>query len=230
MPVYLLAKLHDPAAPVAALLGLRWQGLGRACGNALYLLATLFAGPLVYYLYDLSMDDDLAFKDPQAWLLAGARDLRLWRNLVVAPLTEEFVFRACMVPLLALEGVPSLTIVLVTPLFFGAAHLHHLLDLTRHQRVPLRRAVLQVVFQFAYTTLFGWIATFLFLRTGHLAAPVVAHVFCNWAGFPPVRSMWAHANSLRILLATAVGVTAFYGLLPRFTQPELYGNTVYVWR
>ncbi|KAL3684058.1 hypothetical protein R1sor_002080 [Riccia sorocarpa] len=34
--------------------------------------------------------------------------------------------------------------------------------------------------QLGYTTAFGWYATFLYLRTGHLIAPIMAHTFfCN---------------------------------------------------
>ncbi|KAG2493102.1 hypothetical protein HYH03_008765 [Edaphochlamys debaryana] len=146
-------------------------------------------------------------------------DLRLWRNLVAAPLTEEFVFRACMAPLLILEGFASLQVVLLTPLFFGAAHLHHVVELVRHQGVPLGTAVLMAGFQMLYTTIFGWLATFLFLRTGHLAAPVAAHVFCNWAGFPPFGGMAAHPRAVMLLLTTAAGVVAFLMLLNRMTEP-----------
>jgi hypothetical protein len=38
----------------------------------------------------------------------GDKHLITWRNLVVAPVTEEFVFRACMAPLLMLQ-VSALT-------------------------------------------------------------------------------------------------------------------------
>lgn len=43
----------------------------------------------------------------------------LWiRNHIVAPLSEEFTFRACMLPLL-LQAFTPITSVLLTPLFFG---------------------------------------------------------------------------------------------------------------
>lgn len=52
----------------------------------------------------------------------------LWlRNHVVAPLSEEFTFRACMMPLL-LQTFPPLRAILITPLFFGIAHLHHIIE------------------------------------------------------------------------------------------------------
>ncbi|KAG2448480.1 hypothetical protein HYH02_006372 [Chlamydomonas schloesseri] len=154
-------------------------------------------------------------------------DLRLWRNLVVAPLTEEWVFRACMAPLLVMEGLPLVRVVLLTPLFFGAAHLHHVAELMRHQHMPLGRALAAVAFQFAYTTLFGWLATFLFLRTGHLAAPLAAHVFCNWAGFPPFGEMWEHPRAVVLLLTTAGGLLTFTLQLGRMTAPGRYGNEAY---
>ncbi|PNW88736.1 hypothetical protein CHLRE_01g042150v5 [Chlamydomonas reinhardtii] len=154
-------------------------------------------------------------------------DWRLWRNLVAAPLTEEWVFRACMAPLLVMEGLPLVRVVLLTPLFFGAAHLHHAAELVRHQHMPLGRALAAVTFQFAYTTLFGWLATFLFLRTGHLAAPLAAHVFCNWAGFPPFGEMWEHPRAIVLLLTTAGGLVTFVLQLGRMTAPSRYGNEVY---
>lgn len=49
---------------------------------------------------------------------------------MVAPLSEEFTFRACMMPLL-LQSIQPLTAVLITPLFFGVAHLHHMIERLR---------------------------------------------------------------------------------------------------
>ena len=42
------------------------------------------------------------------------------------------------------QGASFTTTVLVTPLFFGAAHLHHLHDLVHYQRVPLATALAMV--------------------------------------------------------------------------------------
>jgi len=38
------------------------------------------------------------------------------------------------------------------------------------------------VFQLSYTTLFGWYASYLFLRTGSVIPPLLSHVFCNIMG------------------------------------------------
>ncbi len=60
-------------------------------------------------------------------------DVIVWRNYVVGPLTEEFAFRSCMLPLLLTDGVAPHKAVLVTPLLFGAAHMHHIYDLVAYQ-------------------------------------------------------------------------------------------------
>ena len=44
------------------------------------------------------------------------------------------------------------------------------------------------VFQFTYTTLFGFHSAFLFLRTGSLLPPIFAHMFCNIMGFPQLQA------------------------------------------
>ena len=40
------------------------------------------------------------------------------------------------------------------------------------------------LFQFAYTTIFGMYSAFLFIKTGHFAAPFIVHAYCNFMGFP----------------------------------------------
>lgn len=55
--------------------------------------------------------------DPRLWALCLG-DVRWLRNQVVAPLTEELVFRACMLPMLVPCTGPG-PAVLACPLFFG---------------------------------------------------------------------------------------------------------------
>ena len=85
---------------------------------------------------------------------------------------------------------------------------------------------LQVAFQFAFTTVFGWYATFLFLRTGHLAAAVAAHAFCNSMGFPAFGAIPSHPRAWVIAAAFYVGVALFVTLLMPLTDPKLYGNAL----
>jgi prenyl protein peptidase len=76
-------------------------------------------------------------------------------------------------------------IVFVSPLYFGIAHIHHFYEFRlTHPDTPVATALLRSIFQFGYTTVFGWFAAFLYLRTGSLPAVILVHTFCNWCGLP----------------------------------------------
>lgn len=76
-------------------------------------------------------------------------------------------------------------IVFVSPLYFGIAHVHHFYEFRlTHPDTPVPAALFRSIFQFAYTTIFGWFAAFLYLRTGSLPAVILVHSFCNWCGLP----------------------------------------------
>lgn len=73
----------------------------------------------------------------------------------------------------------------MAPLYFGVAHVHHFYEFRlTHPDVSTLGAIFRSVFQFGYTTIFGWYATFVYLRTGSLWAVILAHSFCNWCGLP----------------------------------------------
>ena len=101
------------------------------------------------------------------------------------PITEEIIFRSLITPLHLLSRLSPTKTIFLTPLYFGIAHIHHYYEykLTNPREKTLP-ALLRSLFQFAYTTLFGWYATFVFIRTGSLAAVVITHSFCNWCGLP----------------------------------------------
>lgn len=95
------------------------------------------------------------------------------------------MFRSAIVPLYLLAHTSPGRIVFIAPLYFGIAHIHHFYEFRlTHPDTPGLNALLRSLFQFGYTTIFGWYATFVFLRTGSLLAVVVIHSFCNWCGLP----------------------------------------------
>ncbi|KAG5918702.1 hypothetical protein E4U53_004071 [Claviceps sorghi] len=105
--------------------------------------------------------------------------------MVAGPVTEECLFRSSAVPLLLMAGCSARSIILLSPLVFGIAHLHHFYEFrVTHPQTPLAVALARSVLQLSYTTLFGAYATFLFLRTGSLLAVVMVHTFCNGMGLP----------------------------------------------
>ena len=184
------------------------------------LTAALFLGPLTC----LALDGELIPRFARA--ARGVRDsIHTLRNVVVAPITEEFAFRSCVTPTLLYSGAASLrTAVLVCPLFFGVAHAHHFVELRRSMG-STRRALLAVALQFTYTTAFGWYAAFALMRTGHVAGPIASHAFCNVMGLPDVARAWAHPRRGLVLAAYLAGVAVFAcGLCPA-TDPAWHPSS-----
>lgn len=60
--------------------------------------------------------------DPLYWYNTAQNPI-WWRNQLVAPFSEEFTFRACMLPILLQCLTPGKAI-FVAPLFFGVGEWH----------------------------------------------------------------------------------------------------------
>ena len=106
-----------------------------------------------------------------------------------APITEEVLFRSVTLPVYLLTPAASspTTLLLAVPLIFGVAHIHHFYEFTlTHPHTPLLPAVIRSLVQFGFTTVFGWYANFIYLRTGSIYAVILCHAFCNWIGLPRV--------------------------------------------
>ncbi|KAG7290539.1 hypothetical protein NEMBOFW57_000542 [Staphylotrichum longicolle] len=170
------------------LLGLWPPALWDSC-RVLFLTALLFAGPLFsYFVVERGWAD---------WVrLAPVKEVwtewTTWRNIIAGPVTEELLFRTASIPLMLLAGTPPTRTILLTPIIFGLAHVHHFYEFRlTHPQVPAAAALLRSCFQLGYTTLFGAYATFLFLRTGSLLAVCAVHAFCNCMG---LRQVWAASS------------------------------------
>ncbi|KAG6618973.1 prenyl protein protease [Phytophthora cinnamomi] len=225
---------HDEASmSFAQWLGIRWEGLLQAVVIPLFMTAVLFTGSLLanaLRLLNVSKQFHsnglwFAIKNSALYYSITHDRLPSLRTYVLGPLTEEFVFRSCMVPLLVCAEFTVKQIILGSPLMFGAAHLHHFMEYVRHGRSP-KDAALTVGFQLIYTSLFGAYATFIFLRTGHFASIFLVHVFCNVMGFPdlsffnPESSL--HPYRLVLLGAYFFGIYGFSLLLMPLTEPAIY--------
>lgn len=209
--------------PLAEIIGLRWPGLVQASIFPLVLTMVLFLGPTVMLLCD---DRFRVYCVPMFWR-QSLRDWIWWRNHVVAPFSEEFTFRACMVPVL-LGYYTHQQAIIISPLFFGVAHFHHMVERIRKGQ-DIFTSFLVSVFQFTYTTVFGMYSALLFVKTGHFAAPFLVHAYCNFMGFPDFGEV---ANSeprkrMFLIVMFVSGALAFYLLLDRFTVVSWYSNMVY---
>lgn len=111
-----------------------------------------------------------------------------WRTVTDSsqgPITEEIIFRSVIIALHLLAKMSPGRIVFVSPLYFGIAHVHHFYEFClTHPDTPIPAILFRSIFQFGYTTVFGWFAAFLYLRTGSLPAVILVHTFCNWCGLP----------------------------------------------
>ncbi|XP_026873002.1 CAAX prenyl protease 2 [Electrophorus electricus] len=211
-------------ASLLALMGIRFEGLIPAIILPLVLTMVLFLGPLIQLAMDCPwgfLDGIKVAVDPWFWALCLS-DMRWLRNQVVAPFTEELVFRACMLPMLVPCAGPSRAI-FTCPLFFGVAHFHHVIELLRFRQGTISGIFLSAVFQFSYTAVFGAYTAFIFLRTGHLAGPVLCHSFCNYMGFPALSTALEHPHRLIVLSFYVLGVLLFLLLLFPMTDPHFYG-------
>ncbi|KAI5395928.1 hypothetical protein KIW84_062211 [Lathyrus oleraceus] len=156
------------------------------------------------------------------WLSAISSNVLTWRNYVVAPLTEELVFRACMIPILLCGGFKPYSAMILCPVFFSLAHLNHFMEIYTKQNYRIMQAAMVIGLQLGYTVIFGSFASFLFIRTGHLAAPIVAHIFCNFMGLPVLYS----PRSGIVSLASIMGLVGFLWLLFPITGPGLYNDRI----
>ncbi|PRP75306.1 tyrosine-protein kinase Fer-like [Planoprotostelium fungivorum] len=196
-------------------IGIRWPGLLVAIILPLLLVMLLFLGPLSLRFFEHDWDD-----------LFQPGEITWWRNIVVGPVSEELVFRGCMTPLLLAGGFSPATTVFLSPFIFGLAHAHHILNHLHTRGVQWRRAILQTIFQLAYTTIFGAFETFLFIRTNHVMGAIMVHMFCNFMGFPDIGSAKEHQKKNVIGFCYVGGLMCFIFFLYPMTQPWLYSNSV----
>lgn len=200
------------------IIGIRNEGLTNAILIPLLLTVILFSGPIAVML---SNDSRRITSKLHGWKSA-LTDWIFWRNHIVAPFTEEFTFRACMLPIL-LRNYSVKTAIIISPMFFGIAHFHHMIEkIQKGQEV--KSALLMSTFQFAYTTIFGIYSAHLFVQTNHLASCVAVHAFCNFMGFPDFIELLNLPPTKRGLLSIVyvMGLISFLFLLPSLTSSHLY--------
>ncbi|KAI9548214.1 hypothetical protein NQZ68_010433 [Dissostichus eleginoides] len=209
---------------VLELMGVRLEGLVPAAILPLILTLAFYLGPLVHS----AMDNPKGFSgelqsllDVQSWRWC-VRDAVWLRNQLVAPVTEELVFRGAMLPMLVPCTGPTAAI-FIAPLFFGVAHFHHIIEQRRLHKDSMSIILMVSGTQFLYTTLFGAFTAFIFMRTGHVVGPVVCHAFCNSQGLPDLTSALQHPQKSAILLSYLLGLLLFLVLLFPLTDPFLYG-------
>ncbi|XP_050433704.1 CAAX prenyl protease 2 [Adelges cooleyi] len=221
-PTYTWYFIHDKTqVPIWYWLGLKWEGLFVSAAASLLLTSVLFLGSIcLIFCKDFHYQDVLSIER----MKSNFTDLIWLRNYIVAPISEEFTFRACIIPLL-LQCFSPLTTILICPIFFGAAHFNQWLERMR-AGIPCLEAFVMSVFQFMYTTIFGAYSALLFISTGNIIAPILAHKFCNHMGFPDFREMIQFPEPKRsiLLIVSMTGLILWGFLIVYATEPWIYSN------
>jgi len=225
--VFLWSAYHDEASnvqsfPLHIWLGLHSSNILFASVFPLVLTIMLFLGPLLQNLLSCYEDEDCTGFSIRKGLTDNMKNIMCWRNFVLAPLTEEFVFRACMLPFI----VPAYGLyssIYLCPLFFGFAHIHHAIE-GLNTGLTLKVVVIRTAFQMSYTTVFGAYSAFLFLRTGHLIGPVLCHCFCNLMGFPEFGAIASSKFPKVVAVTYVIGLKIFLLLLFPLTNPDNFSS------
>ena len=105
------------------------------------------------------------------------------RNLLLAPIAEEIIFRSLLLPPLLSSGYTLNQSCWIAPTFFGVAHFHHYYT-KRHEYSSNVQLFSGFLLQRSYTTLFGAYASYVFVKTGSLFGICMIHSFCNYMGLP----------------------------------------------
>ena len=108
---------------------------------------------------------------------------RLFRNLIVAPISEEIVFRKCMSDILISGGFGQVATISISSIAFWFAHLHHFW-LSFRQSKNKYKMMLLIGSQCAYTAVFSIIAFVIYLKCGSIIPAIVSHGICNFFGLP----------------------------------------------
>ena len=223
-PFYMLLWADDTSSEqgdeLYHVLGIKWDGIIPATLYPLVLVLVLYCGVWIHMLMAFIVNKGVFM----AYINASSTEFQIdiiLRNYVMAPFVEEFVFRACMLPMLT-ASVGMTVGVLICPLFFGVAHLHHLIEWYRWRQQPFTHALLVTIVQLCYTSLFGLYSAFLFVRTGHLISPVISHVYCNIMGLPDIDAITQSKYSILLWFVYVCSLVSFFILLFPLTEPLLY--------
>ncbi|CCK72114.1 CAAX prenyl protease KNAG_0J00310 [Huiozyma naganishii CBS 8797] len=158
--------------------------------RCLVLVSLLYVGPLTDAVLCAALTGVPA-KQICSDLWGQFNDVWGVRNYLFGPISEELVYTSMLLTTyISLQGPEADPLTLQRLLwqpsvYFGIAHLHHGYEMFASGTLTLWQIGVTVTFQMLYTTVFGALTNYVFLRTGgNLWACIVLHSFCNFMGFP----------------------------------------------
>eukprot|EP01084_Bolivina_argentea_P228469 385864_1 len=206
-----------------------WKSIGANFDNftisifyTLILMIILFFGPLIENPYHFQNVTTKTYATP----------LLIIRGLIVGPICEEWIYRGCIISLLFYGKLSYGLCIIIPPILFGLSHAHHIYyQMTHAYGASRSQACLTVVFQLFYTSVFGVLASIIFIRTGNVFAAMLMHIWCNSMGFPPFTFIMNRKNNgfttMRDIvngIAYVMGLTGFVMFLYPLTKPEYFDS------
>lgn len=127
--------------------------------------------------------------------------VRILRDLVIGPLTEELLFRAVLYDIYD-EAHLSSRYLSENFWYFGCAHIHHGL-MAYFEGSSAVNAFVNSLLQFFMTSIFGSFSSMLFLNTKSIWPCIFAHSLCNFYGPPRIQSVPALGFNILSLVVFA---------------------------
>ncbi|KAL9647061.1 hypothetical protein ABK040_016535 [Willaertia magna] len=128
--------------------------------------------------------------DHEKYKISNDEDLYHFRAIILGPVTEEIVFRSCLIYVLYfVGGFSHLNSLLISSFLFGVAHCHHIIEYLLHGEMSLISAMLNVIIQLSYTFIFGLYCGYLLDKTKSSLAAIILHAYCNVMGLPNFMAM-----------------------------------------
>lgn len=160
------------------ILGLSWSKncqIQNSVLPVLLLSGNLFAGPIDVVRYTFTREELINE------ILDSVKSLPFWRDYLIAPVTEELIFRASIIAILSSSISNSFIVLILSSIFFALAHFHHyLFQSTSKIRVTFREAMsIQII-----SCIFGIYSGALFMKSNCLLSSILCHIFCNAMGAP----------------------------------------------
>ena len=220
----LLSTDHDDSA-AAAVEGYFGQVVVRWLFNGVVVptivTASLFLGPLLEAYYE-----NIEFGRKESLLSARrlyrryTEDMVAVRAYILAPIFEEWVFRACMIVVLKQvsnheKQAKHWRYCLYSPLYFGVRHLHHVYNMVYKEKRSWKSSLIVCFVQFLYTSLFGSYVAYVFCRTNNVYGTIIQHPFAILWGYHS-RYGFAIPSTISINIALSYRLVTFLAS-PRFT-------------
>lgn len=141
----------------------------------LILSSLLFLGPLAV------LKDTYTLNELKNEFITELGYETFWRDYLIAPLSEEFVFRGVIIALLSSSINNSFIILIISSVIFSAAHTHHYFLQGIQQTLYSKSALFSILI---ITMIFGLYSGTLFIKSNCLISSISCHIFCNAMGAP----------------------------------------------